>query len=78
MSRSAICEPLFGGAIMTSRLVARDGSPQAVSDRLAPRYPLGRIGTVADVAAAALFLASDEAGFVTGSDFLVDGGYTAL
>jgi NAD(P)-dependent dehydrogenase (short-subunit alcohol dehydrogenase family) len=69
---------LSPGAIMTSRLVARDGSPQAVTDRLAPRYPLGRIGTVADVAAAALFLASDEAGFVTGSDLLVDGGYTAV
>ncbi len=69
---------LSPGAIMTSRLVSRDGSSQAVTDRLAPRYPLGRIGTAAEVASAALFLVSDEAGFVTGSDFLVDGGYTAV
>ncbi len=69
---------LSPGAIMTSRLLARDGDPRAVTDRLAPRYPLGRIGTVGEVASAALFLVSDEASFVTGSDFLLDGGYTAL
>jgi NAD(P)-dependent dehydrogenase (short-subunit alcohol dehydrogenase family) len=69
---------LSPGAVLTSRLVARDGSPQAVIDRLAPRYPAGRIGTVEEVAAAALFLVSDEAAFVTGSDLLVDGGYTAV
>lgn len=41
-------------------------------------YPVGRIGTPADVAAAVLFLASDEAGFISGIDLLVDGGLTAL
>ena len=42
------------------------------------RYPLGRFGRVDDVAAAILYLASDEAAFVTGVALPVDGGYTAI
>jgi NAD(P)-dependent dehydrogenase (short-subunit alcohol dehydrogenase family) len=45
--------------------------------RMLPRYPLGRFGRVEDVAAAILYLASDEAAFVTGAALPVDGGYTA-
>jgi len=40
-------------------------------------YPLGRPGTLQEIAAAALFLASDEASFVTGHALVVDGGLTA-
>ena len=40
-----------------------------------PLIPLGRTGTVDDVASAALFLASDEAGYVTGAALPVDGGF---
>jgi NAD(P)-dependent dehydrogenase (short-subunit alcohol dehydrogenase family) len=43
-----------------------------------PRYPLGRFGRVDDVAAAILYLASEEASFVTGVALPVDGGYTAV
>ncbi|HEU4368235.1 MAG TPA: SDR family NAD(P)-dependent oxidoreductase [Methylomirabilota bacterium] len=46
--------------------------------RVITRYPLGRFGHVDDVAAAILYLASDEAGFVTGVALPVDGGYTAV
>jgi len=41
------------------------------------RVPLGRIGTVDDVAYGALFLASDEASFITGAELIMDGGLTA-
>jgi NAD(P)-dependent dehydrogenase (short-subunit alcohol dehydrogenase family) len=39
--------------------------------------PMGRFGEAKEMAKAALFLASDDSSFVTGSDFLVDGGITA-
>ena len=44
----------------------------------AERYPIGRIGTPEDIARAALFLASDESGFVTGSVITADGGMTMV
>jgi NAD(P)-dependent dehydrogenase (short-subunit alcohol dehydrogenase family) len=44
---------------------------------LRSRHPLGRFGQPEEVAAAILFLASDEASFITGANLAVDGGYTA-
>jgi NAD(P)-dependent dehydrogenase (short-subunit alcohol dehydrogenase family) len=41
------------------------------------RIPLGRLGTIQEVAAAVLFLASSRASLITGTSLLVDGGYTA-
>ncbi len=46
-------------------------------DYLATLHPLGRLGEPLEVAYAMLFLASDEASFITGSSLMVDGGYTA-
>jgi len=40
-------------------------------------HPMGRLGRPEEIASAALFLASDDASFVTGSSMVVDGGYTA-
>ena len=46
-------------------------------ETLIGRHPVGRLGQPEDIANAALFLASDEAAFVTGAPLIVDGGYTA-
>jgi len=48
----------------------------AIQERL-NKIPLGRIGTTEDIAYGVLYLASDEASFVTGSELVIDGGYTA-
>jgi len=48
--------------------------PQAVQDQLLRQVPLGRFGTVEDVANAIAFFASDEAAYITGQVLVVDGG----
>lgn len=44
---------------------------------LANLTPMGRLAQPAEMAAVIVFLASDEASFITGAEFVVDGGYTA-
>jgi 3alpha(or 20beta)-hydroxysteroid dehydrogenase len=62
------------GPILTP-MVVREDDPTA-ADRLA-RTPLGRAGMPTDIAELALFLVSDEASFLTGAEFVADGGQTA-
>ena len=54
-----------------------EGGPQPFKDNIA-RIPLGRVGQPADVVNAALFLASDEASWITGINLVVDGGGSVL
>jgi len=57
--------------------VERHGKdPEAVKEAYRKTIPIGRWGVPADVAGAALFLASDEASFITGQDIAVNGGVT--
>jgi NAD(P)-dependent dehydrogenase (short-subunit alcohol dehydrogenase family) len=52
-------------------------APEAVHSAMAKLHPLGTLGEPEDVAHGILYLASDEAKFVTGAELVIDGGYTA-
>jgi len=45
---------------------------------IARAIPLGRIGTPENVARSVLFLASDEASYITGANLVIDGGWSAV
>jgi NAD(P)-dependent dehydrogenase (short-subunit alcohol dehydrogenase family) len=66
------------GAIETARLLDRHPNMDAVRERFVPKHPIGRLGRPEEVAQAALYLATEASSFVTASDLLVDGGYTAI
>ncbi|WP_409341926.1 SDR family NAD(P)-dependent oxidoreductase [Paenibacillus sp. MBLB4367] len=53
------------------------GRNEAINEHLIGLHPMGRLGRPEEVAKTVLFLASDDASFVTGASLLVDGGYTA-
>lgn len=68
------CNSVHPGPIETDMLKeAAGGLEQAYRQRV----PLGRFGTVEDIAYGVLYLASDESSFVTGSELVIDGGSTA-
>jgi 3-oxoacyl-[acyl-carrier protein] reductase len=57
------------------RTPAMDGIPEDRLEALRQRIPVGRFGEAAEVAALAAFLASDEAGYITGATLDVNGGF---
>ncbi len=59
------------------RLLAAAPDPAAERAALVARQPMGRLGTPEEIAKAALYLASDDAAFITGSSLVIDGGLTA-
>jgi NAD(P)-dependent dehydrogenase (short-subunit alcohol dehydrogenase family) len=72
---------LSPGPVDTPIIEGQVGSPEAAEEfrrQAASLVPLGRIGRPQELAAAALFLASDESSFSTGTDLVVDGGMTQL
>ena len=69
--------PGFIRTPMVEAGMRRSGDPQAAEAAIAAKHPLGRIGEPIDIAYGALYLASDESKFMTGSELVIDGGYTA-
>ena len=68
---------LLPGRIATDRMIDTAGSREAAESRRASTIPAGRLGEPADMGAAAAFLCSEQAGYITGITLLVDGGMTA-
>lgn len=54
------------------------GQEQEIFKKLSKSQPIGRMGTPDEIASLALYLCSDEAAFVTGCDYVIDGGFTRL
>jgi NAD(P)-dependent dehydrogenase (short-subunit alcohol dehydrogenase family) len=54
------------------------GDAESRQQRIAAQIPMGRAGRPEEVAYAVLFLASDEASYITGTELVVDGGFLAL
>lgn len=77
---NAICPGTIDSPSLAERMAASASktgqSLDAVRQAFVDRQPLGRLGTPEEVAALAVYLASDEAAFTTGQTHLVDGGFT--
>ncbi|KJS25660.1 MAG: 2,5-dichloro-2,5-cyclohexadiene-1,4-diol dehydrogenase [Hyphomonadaceae bacterium BRH_c29] len=70
-----IATSIFGASLGMSREVA-DQMAEMLAQQGGSMQPIGRVGKGSDIAEMAAFLASDAAGFITGSQFTVDGGIT--
>lgn len=68
---------ILPGAINTEAVDISD-DPSYMDDLLQNKIPMKRLGTTEEVANVALFLASDEASYITGTGILVDGGFTTI
>ena len=74
------CNAICPGTVETPSLGDRIkalGDEEEARKAFVARQPMGRLGTAEEIAALALYLASDESGFVTGQEFIIDGGWTA-
>jgi len=70
---NAICPGTVDTPSLRGRLAAHD-DPKAALAAFLSRQAMGRFGTAEEIAALAVYLASDEAAFVTGQNFVIDGG----
>jgi NAD(P)-dependent dehydrogenase (short-subunit alcohol dehydrogenase family) len=66
------------GAIETRRMLRRWKDMDEARKMMGPKHLLNRLGRPEEIARAAVYLASDASAFMTGSDLLIDGGYTAV
>jgi NAD(P)-dependent dehydrogenase (short-subunit alcohol dehydrogenase family) len=74
---NAIC-PSFVETDLTAAVLSTVPDPQAVRRERVAVHPIGRLGKPEDITGLAVYLASDESSWVTGSMFPVDGGYLAM
>jgi len=74
---NAIC-PSFVESDLTAEVIRKALDPSAVRRERISVHPIGRLGEPQDIAGLAVYLASDEAGWVTGAALPVDGGYLAV
>jgi 2-keto-3-deoxy-L-fuconate dehydrogenase len=72
---NAICPGTVETPSLDERIVAQGGTA-AARQAFVARQPLGRLGTAEEIAALAVYLASDESSFTTGAAHLIDGGFT--
>ena len=73
---NAIC-PAFVEGPMVDAMVHNARDPQTARAKMSRDIPLGRLGQPAEIADLCVYLLSDEAGFITGANFPIDGGLTA-
>ena len=74
---NAIC-PSFVETDLTAAVISKSPNPNSVRAERIAVHPIGRLGQPEDIAGLAVYLASDESSWVTGSVFSVDGGYLAV
>jgi NAD(P)-dependent dehydrogenase (short-subunit alcohol dehydrogenase family) len=74
----AICPGTIDTDMVRTAAAREGGDVEATLRRYGESHPIGRIGTGQDIANVVLFLASDQASFMTGEYVCVDGGYMAL
>ena len=72
---NAICPATVDSPSLQGRIDAFD-DPQAARAAFIARQPMGRLGTVEEIAALCVYLASDESAFTTGTAVIVDGGWS--
>ena len=70
------CNSVHPGPVDTDMIHSAMPDPKVLERRL-QRVPLGRMGTVAEIVGAVLYLASDESSYMTGSEIVIDGGALA-
>jgi 2-keto-3-deoxy-L-fuconate dehydrogenase len=79
VTRGIRCNAIAPGTVETPSLagrIAAQGDAETVRAAFVARHPMGRLGRPEEIAALAVYLASDESGFMTGQTIAVDGGFT--